>query len=104
MWRAPHFCQPWIEKPLKRHIEHFGARRIVPENMSFMTELRKTRFEIIEDLQKQPTTTIFIIGGGIHGAAFARLAALNGISCVLAERDDYASGTSSRSSKMAHGG
>ena len=51
-----------------------------------------------------PKTKILIIGGGIHGAALARIAALNGTDCILLEKQDYASGTSSRSSKMAHGG
>jgi glycerol-3-phosphate dehydrogenase len=55
-------------------------------------------------LTTNPHTKILIIGGGIHGAALARIAALNGTDCLLLEKQDYASGTSSRSSKMAHGG
>ncbi len=47
---------------------------------------------------------ILIIGGGIHGAYIARYAAQNGFSVTLLEKSDFASGTSSRSSKMAHGG
>ena len=47
---------------------------------------------------------VLIIGGGIHGAALARQAAATGLKVALLERDDYASATSSRSSKMAHGG
>ena len=57
-----------------------------------------------ELLSQKPKTTLLIIGGGIHGAALARIAALNGTDCILFEKQDYASGTSSRSSKMAHGG
>lgn len=45
-----------------------------------------------------------IIGGGITGAGIARDAALRGLSVALLEAADYASGTSSRSSKMIHGG
>jgi len=45
-----------------------------------------------------------IIGGGINGAGIARDAALRGKSVVLLERGDFGSGTSSRSSKMVHGG
>lgn len=45
-----------------------------------------------------------IIGGGITGAGIARDAALRGLSVALVEAQDYASGTSSRSSKMIHGG
>ncbi|MEP7027938.1 MAG: glycerol-3-phosphate dehydrogenase/oxidase [Candidatus Eisenbacteria bacterium] len=51
-----------------------------------------------------PTVDLLVIGGGVHGAAVARDAALRGLSVVLAEKDDLASGTSSRSSKLAHGG
>lgn len=47
---------------------------------------------------------VLIIGGGITGASAARDAALRGLSTVLIERDDFASGTSSRSSKLIHGG
>ncbi|RMD82646.1 MAG: FAD-dependent oxidoreductase, partial [Candidatus Dadabacteria bacterium] len=47
---------------------------------------------------------VAVIGGGITGAGVAREAALRGLSVVLLERGDYASGTSSRSSKLIHGG
>lgn len=45
-----------------------------------------------------------IIGGGITGAGLAREAALRGLSVVLFEAEDFAAGTSSRSSKLIHGG
>jgi len=51
-----------------------------------------------------PTVDLLVVGGGIHGACVARDAALRGLSVVLVEKDDLASGTSSRSSKLAHGG
>jgi glycerol-3-phosphate dehydrogenase len=47
---------------------------------------------------------VLIIGGGINGAGIARDAALRGLSAALVERDDFASGTSSRSSRLVHGG
>ena len=47
---------------------------------------------------------LLVIGGGIQGAAVARDAALRGLSVLLLERGDLASGTSSRSSKLIHGG
>ncbi|MFV0430136.1 MAG: FAD-dependent oxidoreductase [Arachnia sp.] len=52
----------------------------------------------------QTTVDLVVIGGGITGAATARDAALRGLSVVLVEKDDFASGTSSRSSKLIHGG
>jgi len=47
---------------------------------------------------------ILIIGGGITGAGAARDAACRGLRVCLVEQDDFASGTSSRSSKLVHGG
>jgi glycerol-3-phosphate dehydrogenase len=47
---------------------------------------------------------VVVIGGGITGAGVALDAASRGYSVALVERDDYAVGTSSRSSKMIHGG
>ena len=47
---------------------------------------------------------VVVIGGGITGAGVALDAASRGYSVALLERDDYAVGTSSRSSKMIHGG
>lgn len=47
---------------------------------------------------------LLIIGGGITGAGTARDAALRGLKVALVEADDWASGTSSRSSRLVHGG
>ncbi len=47
---------------------------------------------------------VVVIGGGITGAGVAREAALAGWRTALIERDDFASGTSSRSSRLVHGG
>ena len=47
---------------------------------------------------------IVIIGGGINGCGIARDAAGRGLSVLLAEQDDLASGTSSASTKLIHGG
>ncbi len=50
------------------------------------------------------TFDLVVIGGGINGAATAREAALRGMKVALVEAQDFASGTSSRSSKLIHGG
>jgi len=47
---------------------------------------------------------IAVIGGGITGAAVARDAAARGLSVALVEKDDWAAGTSWRSTKLVHGG
>ncbi|MFT5042228.1 MAG: glycerol-3-phosphate dehydrogenase, partial [Hyphomicrobiaceae bacterium] len=53
---------------------------------------------------ERETFDVLIIGGGINGAAVARDAVLRGMTVALVERDDFASGTSSKSSKLIHGG
>jgi glycerol-3-phosphate dehydrogenase len=47
---------------------------------------------------------LVVVGGGITGAGVARDAALRGLAVALVERTDWAAGTSSRSSKLIHGG
>lgn len=47
---------------------------------------------------------LLVIGGGITGAGIALEAALRGLKVALVERHDFASGTSSKSSKLLHGG
>jgi len=47
---------------------------------------------------------ILVIGGGITGAGVALDAASRGLRTALVERDDFSSGTSSKSSKLVHGG
>jgi len=78
---------------------------LVPEQKegSYFDNFRG-RDEIVAELKERPRYDVVVVGGGIHGATFARLAAFNGLRTLLLEMHDYASGTSSRSSKMAHGG
>jgi len=67
------------------------------------------RFSHIERSQNIQTMQdevfdLCIIGGGINGAGVARDAASRGMKVALIEANDFASGTSSRSSKLIHGG
>ena len=57
----------------------------------------------IEKLQHD-TFDLLVIGGGITGVGIAQDAASRGLKVALLERGDYAVGTSSRSSKLIHGG
>jgi glycerol-3-phosphate dehydrogenase len=57
-----------------------------------LERLRSGRFDLL------------VVGGGIIGAGLAELAARHGFAVALVERDDFASGTSSASSKLVHGG
>ncbi len=62
-----------------------------------------TRSEAIEAIAGQHFEVV-VVGGGVTGAGVAFDAASRGYSVALLEREDYAFGTSSRSSKMVHGG
>jgi glycerol-3-phosphate dehydrogenase len=62
-----------------------------------------TRAAALEEIAGQRFEVV-VIGGGITGAGVALDAASRGYSVALLERGDYAIGTSSRSSKMIHGG
>ena len=63
----------------------------------------RTRTGYLDRFQRE-TFDLVIIGGGITGAGIARDAAMRGLSVALLEKSDFAAGTSSRSSKMIHGG
>jgi glycerol-3-phosphate dehydrogenase len=77
----------------------FSFRR-KPPSASTSEQDRNAR---IARLAKE-TFDLLIVGGGITGAAIARDAVLRGLSVALIEKGDFASGTSSRSSKLVHGG
>jgi glycerol-3-phosphate dehydrogenase len=62
-----------------------------------------SRRDALETISRERFDLV-VIGGGITGAGVALDAASRGYSVALVERDDYAIGTSSRSSKMIHGG
>lgn len=71
------------------------------QNSSTLSSCRRS------DIWKNFSTQDFdlcIIGGGINGAGIARDAAMRGMRVALVEERDFASGTSSRSSKLVHGG
>ncbi|MBC7644323.1 MAG: glycerol-3-phosphate dehydrogenase/oxidase [Thermoleophilia bacterium] len=69
-----------------------------------MTELSaSTRANMIDDIVGEELD-VLVIGGGITGVGAAVDAAVRGLRVGLVEQADFASGTSSRSSKMIHGG
>ncbi|NVM16301.1 MAG: glycerol-3-phosphate dehydrogenase/oxidase [Candidatus Lokiarchaeota archaeon] len=63
----------------------------------------KNREKIISNMQEIQYDVV-IIGAGITGAGVAREAAMRGLKVAIVEMQDFAAGTSSRSTKMAHGG
>ena len=75
-----------------------GARRAVCEDGSVIAREQALAALAAESFD------VVVVGGGITGAGVALDAASRGYSVALIERADYASGTSSRSSKLVHGG
>ncbi|MBN7794424.1 glycerol-3-phosphate dehydrogenase/oxidase [Microbacterium esteraromaticum] len=73
------------------------------ERMTLVEPLRLDRSESKEKLRTERYDMI-IVGGGITGAYAAMDAALRGYKVALLEKGDFAEGTSSKSSKMIHGG
>lgn len=69
---------------------HYGAQSLVSKRNT--ASLSEQVFDLA------------IIGGGILGAGIARDAAMRGLSVALVEKNDFASGTSSASTKLIHGG
>jgi len=63
----------------------------------------RKRDDILQNMTKQKYD-VFIIGGGITGAGTALDAASRGMKTALCEMQDFAAGTSSRSTKLVHGG
>jgi glycerol-3-phosphate dehydrogenase len=63
----------------------------------------RTRQNHLEDMARTPLD-VLVVGGGVTGAAILLDAVTRGLRAGLVERDDFACGTSSKSSKMIHGG
>jgi len=69
-------------------------------NRSFSAAIRQENVERLA----QEEFDLLVIGGGITGVAVARDAVLRGFHTALVEKDDFGSGTSSRSTRLIHGG
>lgn len=68
--------------------------------MKFSSLNRNERYEQM----KQTQLDVLVIGGGITGAGIALDAAVRGMDAAVVEMQDFAAGTSSRSTKLVHGG
>ena len=67
------------------------------------TKLKSTRVQSISSMTEAPLD-LLVVGGGIVGSGIVRDAALRGLRVGLVEQHDFAFGTSSRSSRLLHGG
>lgn len=66
--------------------------------------MHRDRKEIIQELDNQQQWDVIIVGGGATGLGTAVDAASRGLKTLLLEQADFAKGTSSRSTKLVHGG
>jgi glycerol-3-phosphate dehydrogenase len=69
-----------------------------------MNPLLTDRAQLLAQLDTAPEFDLAIIGGGATGLGVAVDASLRGLKVVLLEAHDFAKGTSSRSTKLVHGG
>lgn len=87
-------------------------KRLTPHSVSANSSSEKTptpfglhdRKGFFDAVRGGQVFDVCVIGGGITGAAIARDAAMRGLSVLLLEKNDFAWGTSSKSSKLVHGG
>ena len=79
------------------------SRAINPVSSSVQSAALTQRAQSLANLGSR-RFDVLVVGGGITGVGVARDAALRGMNVALVERDDFASGTSSRSSRLVHGG
>ena len=86
--------------------EFTGDLSTVPEDDKRKFDYKlKTREENLKELQDPKTNyDILIVGAGANGCGVALDASSRGLKCAVIDKYDFASGTSSRSTKMAHGG
>ncbi|KAJ5901343.1 FAD dependent oxidoreductase-domain-containing protein [Penicillium tannophilum] len=78
--------------------------KLVPPNFPTI----KSRIEQIKDLKRsqeeEESYDLLVIGAGATGAGIALDAATRGLKVAVVERDDFSAGTSSKSTKLVHGG
>src|SRR4026207_246586 len=79
------------------------ADALVPRMSPMPLPIPFQRTDMLERLAAE-SFDVLVIGGGITGTGVALDAAARGLRTALVERDDFASGTSSKSSKLVHGG
>jgi glycerol-3-phosphate dehydrogenase len=80
-----------------------GAGPSGPRDRGHGHERLSSQRATLDQLAAEPAD-ILVIGGGITGAGVARDAAMRGLRTVLVDQNDLGSGTSSRSSRLVHGG
>lgn len=87
-----------VERTKTAHANQLAVREDMPirfsvlDRKSLLQQIKNTKYDIL------------IIGGGVTGAGIALDAASRGLKTCLIEKNDFASGTSNKSTKLIHGG
>lgn len=82
----------------------FDTKSSLSENFALSENIAINRAQRITKIRQHDCWDMIIIGGGITGAGILKLASQIGLKVLLVEQKDFAWGSSSRSSKMVHGG
>ena len=95
----------WKRKNTKSRLQHFvkTSDLVAPVSITREQVNLPTRDQLLSKLAANKFD-VLIIGGGATGTGCAVDAATRGLDVALVEKNDFASGTSSKSTKMAHGG
>uniref|UniRef100_A0A5S6Q981 glycerol-3-phosphate dehydrogenase n=1 Tax=Trichuris muris TaxID=70415 RepID=A0A5S6Q981_TRIMR len=93
----------FYERKLTEKLFMNVAAKEVPVKKNFLHSL-PTRAQIINSLKETEEFDLLVIGGGATGAGVVLDAQTRGLKAALVEMDDFSSGTSSRSTKLIHGG
>lgn len=88
------FIRPPVQPDIKNSYKPLAKTAAAPP----------TRLELLKRLKETDRYDMLIIGGGATGTGTALDAATRGLNVCLLEKNDFSSGTSSKSTKMAHGG
>lgn len=110
--------QQKLQLDVGRDVDHPANRRVPvlwtpPSRQEIINALKESRLvysnrstgtEVNPSGLKEEEYDLLVIGGGATGAGVALDAASRGLKVALVERDDFSSGTSSKSTKLVHGG
>jgi len=95
----------WWALSEDRHTQRQFSRVVAECDLNIKSEKNlPTRSEQLKSLREQEEFDVLVIGGGATGAGCALDSISRGLKTAMVERDDFSSGTSSRSTKLIHGG
>ncbi|MGB1198662.1 MAG: FAD-dependent oxidoreductase [Thalassotalea sp.] len=91
-------------KSNKYYKHNANDTNVIANELKLAKNIQQTRKQRIANIEETDCWDMVIVGGGITGAGILKLACQMGLKVLLLEQKDFAWGSSSRSSKMVHGG